>query len=145
MFKHILLPTDGSEASTRAVDLGIELAQTCHARVYGLHVVLPFNTLTYIAEILPESEVSYTEEAVRSAERYLGEVRDKAKQAKVACDGNYVFDKHPCEAILQAAQNQGCDLIVMGSHGWRGFTKLLLGSETQKVLMRSRLPVLVGH
>lgn len=145
MFTHILLPTDGSEASSRAVELGIELAQTCHARVYALHVVLPFNTLTYIAEMLPESEASYTEEALRSAERYLEEVRDKARQAGVPCDSDYVFDKHPCEAILQAAQDQGCDLIVMGSHGWRGFTRLLLGSETQKVLIRGRIPVLVGH
>lgn len=145
MFKHILLPTDGSEVSVRAVDMGIALAQTCHARVYALHVVLPFNMLTYMAELPPESEMSYTEEAVRGAERYLAEVRDKARQAGVPCDSDYVFDKHPCEAILRAAQEKGCDLIVMGSHGWRGFTKLLLGSETQKVLLSSRLPVLVGR
>jgi nucleotide-binding universal stress UspA family protein len=145
MFKHILLPTDGSEVSTRAVDAGLELARTLGARVYALHVILPFQSLSYITQIIPESESSYTEESVRWAERYLGEVRDKAEQAGVPCDSDYVFDKHPCDAILRVAQEKSCDLIVMGSHGWRGFTKLLLGSETQKLLVRSRLPVLVCH
>jgi nucleotide-binding universal stress UspA family protein len=145
MYKHILLPTDGSEVSIRAVDAGIELAKALGARVYALHVILPFQSLTYITQIIPDSESSYTEESVRWAERYLGEVRDKASQAGVACDSDYVFDKHPCEAILRVAQEKGCDLIVMGSHGWRGLTKLLLGSETQKLLVRSQLPVLVCH
>jgi nucleotide-binding universal stress UspA family protein len=145
MYKHILLPTDGSEVSVRAVDTGLELARTLQARVYALHVILPFQSLSYITQIIPESESSYTEESVRWAERYLGEVRDKARQAGVRCDSDYVFDKHPCDAILRVAQEKGCDLIVMGSHGWRGFTKLLLGSETQKLLVRSPLPVLVCH
>jgi nucleotide-binding universal stress UspA family protein len=145
MYKHILLPTDGSEVSVRAVDTGLELARTLQARVYALHVILPFQSLSYITQIIPESESSYTEESVRWAERYLGEVRGKARQAGVRCDSDYVFDKHPCDAILRVAQEKGCDLIVMGSHGWRGFTKLLLGSETQKLLVRSPLPVLVCH
>ena len=145
MFKHILLPTDGSEVSTRAVDMGLELAGALHARVYALHVVMPFESLAYITQLIPDSETSYTEESVRWAERYLGEIRDKAKQAGISYDSNYLFDKHPCDAILRVAQEQGCDLIVMGSHGWRGFTKLLLGSETQKVLVRSQIPVLIGH
>lgn len=143
MFKHILLPTDGSEVSTRAVEQGIALAKACHASVYALHVVLPFESLAYITQLLPESESSYTAESVRWAERYLGEVREKARQADVPCDSDYVFDKHPCDAILRVAKERGCDLIVLGSHGWRGITKLLLGSETQKVLVRSELPVLV--
>ena len=145
MFKHILLPTDGSEVSTRAVDLGLELASALQARVYALHVILPFQSLAYMTQVIPESETSYTEESVRWAERYLGEVRDKAQQASIPCDSDYVFDKHPCDAILDIVQKHGCDLIVMGSHGWRGFTRLLLGSETQKVLVRSQLPVLVCH
>lgn len=145
MYNHILLPTDGSEVSNRAVDAGLELAKVLKARVYALHVILPFQSLSYITQIIPESESSYTEESVRWAERYLGDVRDKARQAGVPYDSDYVFDKHPCDAILRVAQEKGCDLIVMGSHGWRGFTKLLLGSETQKLLVRSQLPVLVCH
>ncbi|MGN2250214.1 universal stress protein [Frateuria sp. GZRe14] len=143
MYKHILLPTDGSEVSRRAVDMGLELAQALKARVYALHVILPFQALSYMTQIIPESETSYTEESVRWAERYLGEVRDKAMRAGVPCDSDFVFDKHPCDAILDTAKKRECDLIVMGSHGWHGFTKLLLGSETQKVLVRSQLPVLV--
>jgi nucleotide-binding universal stress UspA family protein len=143
MYKHILLPTDGSEVSRRAVDMGLELAKALNASVYALHVILPFQALSYMTQVIPESETSYTEESVRWAERYLGEVREKARQAGVTCDGDYVFDKHPCDAILDIAKKRECDLIVMGSHGWRGFTKLLLGSETQKVLVRSPLPVLV--
>lgn len=145
MYKHILLPTDGSEVSVRAVEVGIELASALKARVYALHVILPFQSLAYMTQIIPQSESSYTEESVRWAERYLGEVREKCQQAGVSCDSDYVFDKHPCDAILRVARDKGCDLIVMGSHGWRGFTKLLLGSETQKVLVRSELPVLVSH
>jgi nucleotide-binding universal stress UspA family protein len=143
MYKHILLPTDGSEVSRRAVDMGLDLAKALNASVYALHVILPFQALSYMTQIIPESETSYTEESVRWAERYLGEVREKARQAGIPCDSDYVFDKHPSDAILDIAQKRGCDLIVMGSHGWRGFTKLLLGSETQKVLVRSPLPVLV--
>lgn len=145
MFKHILLPTDGSEVSARAVDLGLALAATCHASVYALHVTLPFESLTYVTQLLPDSELNYTRESVRWAEHCLGAVRDKARQFNVPCESGYVTHKHPCDAILQAAQERNCDLIVMGSHGWRGFTKLLLGSETQKVLIHSRLPVLVCH
>lgn len=143
MFKHILLPTDGSELSTRAVDLGIDLARACGAKVYTLHVVAPFHTLSYMTEFMAASEASYTEEAVRWAERYLEEVRAKAKAAGLAHDSNYLLDASPCAAILRVAQEQGCDLIVMGSHGWRGLTRLLLGSETQQVLLKSKLPVLV--
>lgn len=143
MYKHILLPTDGSEVSRRAVDQGLELARALDARVYALHVILPFQALSYMTQIIPESETSYTEESVRWAEHYLGEVREKARQAGVPCDSDFVFEKHPCDAILDVAKKRECDLIVMGSHGWHGFTKLLLGSETQKVLVRSPLPVLV--
>jgi len=131
--------------SIRAVDAGIELAKWLNARVYALHVILPFQSLAYMTQIIPQSETSYTEESVRWAEHYLGEVREKARQVGIPCDSDYVFDKHPCDAILRVAQEKGCDLIIMGSHGWRGFTKLLLGSETQKVLVRSQLPVLVCH
>ncbi|HEV2540122.1 MAG TPA: universal stress protein [Frateuria sp.] len=145
MYKHILLPTDGSEVSDRAVDAGIELAKALSARVYGLHVILPFHSLTYMTQIIPQSETGYTEESVRWAERYLGEVRDRCQQAGISCDSDYLIDKHPCDVILRMAREKGCDLIVMGSHGWRGLTRLLLGSETQKVLVRSELPVLVCH
>jgi nucleotide-binding universal stress UspA family protein len=143
MYRHILLPTDGSEVSLRAVDAGLALARVLGARVHALHVILPFHSFSYLTRVIPESEFSYAEESVRWAERYLDEVRNQARQAGVPCEGDYVFDRHPCDAILRVAGEKGCDLIVMGSHGWRGVTRLLLGSETQKLLVRSQLPVLV--
>jgi nucleotide-binding universal stress UspA family protein len=145
MFKHILLPVDGSELSMRAADMGIELARRLGARVYACHVVAPFPAIIPFGELIQANEATYTREAVAVAERYLAEVRRRADAAGVACDGSYQIDKRPHCAIVAAAEREHCDLIVMGSHGWRGFDRLLLGSETHKVILDSALPVLVCH
>lgn len=145
MFKHIILPIDGSELSLRAVKLGVELAGTCGGRVFVLHVIAPFHTVSYMAEMLAATEMSYADEAVAHANRYLDEARKVASDAGVPCDSSYVFNDHPYEAIVQTATEQHGDLIVMASHGWRGMTRLLLGSETHKVLLKSDIPVLVCH
>ncbi len=143
MFKHILLPVDGSDLSLHAVRLGVELAKTCGARVYALHVVAPFHTIAYMAEMLAATEVMYTKDAIVRAGQYIAEVQRIATEAGIECTGSYVFDDHPHEAILTTAREQRCDLVVMASHGWRGFTRLLLGSEVHKVLLKSEIPVLV--
>lgn len=143
MFKHILLPTDGSEVSLRGVKLGIELARSCGARVYALHVIPPFHTFTYVAEMLAATEATYMSGAVERAETYLAEVRSLAEKAGVPYDGGHVVSDMAGDWIVQEAQRLHCDLIVMASHGWRGITKLLLGSETQRVLQTSAVPVLV--
>ena len=143
MFKHILLPTDGSDLSLRAAKLGIELARTCGARVYALHVVAPYHTIAYMAEMLAATEITYTQDAIVRAGQYLAEVQRMADEAGIACAGSYVLDDHPHEAIITAAREQHCDLVVMASHGWRGITRLLLGSEVHKVLLESETPVLV--
>jgi nucleotide-binding universal stress UspA family protein len=145
MFKHILLPTDGSELSLRAATLGIELARTCGARVHALHVVAPYHTIAYMAEILAATEITYTQEATVRAGQYLADVRRMAEAAGVECSTEYVFDDRPHEAIVRAVHEQHGDLVVMASHGWRGFTRLLLGSEVHKVLLESEIPVLVCH
>jgi nucleotide-binding universal stress UspA family protein len=145
MFKHILLPTDGSELSLRAATLGIELARTCGARVYALHVVAPYHTIAYMAEMLAATEITYTQEATVRAGQYLADVRRMAEAAGVECSTEYVFDDRPHEAIVRAVRDQHCDLVVMASHGWRGLTRLLLGSEVHKVLLESEIPVLVCH
>lgn len=145
MFKHLLVPTDGSALSLRAADMAIDLARTCQAKVHAFHVVPPFHTVSYMAEMLAATELAYTEEAIDQAERYLAEVRDRATRAGVASDSSYVLDDRPHHAIAQAASARQCDLIVMASHGWRGLNRLLLGSETHKVLLSSTLPVLVCH
>ncbi len=143
MFKRILLPTDGSDLSLRAATLGIELAKTCGASVHALHVVAPYHTIAYMAEMLAATEVIYTQEATTHAEQYIAEVRRMAEAAGVECSTQHVYDDHPHEAIIRAARAQHCDLLVMASHGWRGVTRLLLGSEVHKVLLESEIPVLV--
>jgi nucleotide-binding universal stress UspA family protein len=143
MFKHILIPIDGSELSTRAARTGIELAQLSKARVSAIHVISPFQTIAYMGAILAATEFAYNEEAKTNAERYLADVKAIADAAGVAFDGEAVFGDQPFETIVQAVKDKQCDLVVMGSHGWRGMTRLLLGSETQKVLLRSEVPVLV--
>jgi nucleotide-binding universal stress UspA family protein len=143
MFKHILLPTDGSDLSLRAARLGIELARTCGARVYALHVVAPYHTIAYMAEMLAATEITYTQDATVRAGQYLAEVQRMAAEAGIECASSYVFDDQPHEAIITAAREQHCDLVVMASHGWRGITRLLLGSEVHKVLLESEIPVLV--
>lgn len=143
MFKHILLPVDGSDLSLRAVKLGLQLAQTCHAKVFALHVVAPYHALASVIELLAISEAAYAQQAPERAERYLREVQALAKAAGVSCHTSYVLDDHPHEAILETVHTQRCDLVVMASHGRHGMNRLLLGSETHKVLLGSGVPVLV--
>lgn len=143
MFKHILLPTDGSELSLRAVDTGIELAARLGARVYAFHVIAPFPASIYFATFVQANEPAYIQEANANAERYLADVRQRAKAAGVSCEGGSEVDARPYSAIVGAARKQQCDLIVMASHGWRGFDRLLLGSETHKVILNGDVPVLV--
>ncbi len=143
MFKHILLPIDGSELSLDAAKMGIKLAQTCGARVYALHVVPAFQALVYMSEAVAAAEPAYTEEAMGLAAEYLAQVRRLAEDAGVTYSGSYDVAEHAHEVILQTAREKHCDLVVMASHGRRGLSRLLLGSETQKVLLRSDVPVLV--
>ncbi|AFC84623.1 universal stress protein [Frateuria aurantia] len=149
MFKRILIPTDGSELSARAVKAGIELASTCHATIHAFHVAEPPPPMIYAGPVAPVSDADYEEEALQglraAAERYLAEVRSAAVAAGVICDVSYAFDRRPYAAILQTAQERHCDLIVMGSHGRRGLGLLLQGSETQKVISHGSVPVLIYH
>lgn len=143
MFKHILLPIDGSRLSLRAARLGIELASTCGARVLVVHVIPPYHTIAYIADILAATEIAYTLDATARGEKYLAEVQQIAEESGVSCMIRQEFDDHPHQVIVRIAHEQPCDLVVMGSHGWRGMTRLLLGSEVHKVLLESEIPVLV--
>ncbi|RDI99438.1 universal stress protein [Dyella solisilvae] len=145
MFKHILIPYDGSELSMRAARTGIELAKMSQGRVSILHVISPFKTIAYMGAILAATEIAYDQEARNNAERYLADVQAVADAAGVPCQGEAIFGDQPFEIIVQAVTDKQCDLVVMGSHGWRGMTRLLLGSETQKVLLRCDVPVLVCH
>jgi nucleotide-binding universal stress UspA family protein len=143
MFKHILLPTDGSELSEAAIQKGIQFAKSINAEVTGFHVILPFHVFTIQTEMLEDTKEQYERESKVQAEQFLGVIKKAAEKAGVSCDTDYVTSNHPYEMIINAAEKKGCDLIMMASHGRRGVQGLLIGSETQKVLTHTKIPVLV--
>jgi nucleotide-binding universal stress UspA family protein len=145
MYKHILIPTDGSELSMRAARNAIDLAKLCNAKVTAIHVIAPYQTIAYMGALLAATEYAYNQEARSQAEQYLGEVRTMAEAADVALECEVITNQQPFEAIVNSVASKQCDLVVMGSNGRRGMTRLLLGSETHKVLLRCDVPVLVCH
>lgn len=145
MYKHILIPTDGSDLSMRAARNAIGLAKLCKAKVTAIHVIAPYQTIAYMGALLAATEYAYNQEARSQAEHYLGEVRAMAETEGVAIECEVITNQQPFEAIVNSVASKQCDLVVMGSNGRRGMTRLLLGSETHKVLLRSDVPVLVCH
>ena len=143
MFKHILLPTDGSPASESAVLKGIQLARSLGARVTGLHVTPHFQVLTYRPEMLEETREEFYRDSQAAADRHLAFVRKTAAESGVPCATLRTVNDEVDQAIVEAAGAQGCDLIVMGSHGRRGLGRVLLGSQTQRVATHSSVPVLI--
>ena len=143
MFKHILLPTDGSERSEAAIQKGIQFAKSINAKVTGFHVILPFHVFTTQTKMLEDTKEQYERESKAQAEQFLSVIKKTAEKAGVSCDTDYVTSNHPYEMIINAAEKKGCDLIMMASHGRRGVQGLLIGSETQKVLTHTKIPVLV--
>ena len=140
MYKRILVPTDGSEITAKAVQTAIGIARLCGAELFVLAVKEPF-PYSAISEMqpVPPQEFYDAQERVAAAR-----VKDATAMATgLTSHGHTVEALHPWEAILDHARAQGCDLIVMASHGRRGVSALLLGSETQKVLTHGTLPVLV--
>jgi nucleotide-binding universal stress UspA family protein len=143
MFKQILLPTDGSELSTRAVLAGVSFAKEIGAQVVGMTALPDFHALTANADMIGSTEDEYLAASEARGSKQLAVVADAARTAGVPCTTTLVRSDQPFEAILHAARQHGCDLIVMASHGRRGISGVLLGSETQKVLVHSAIPVLV--
>ena len=144
MFKSILIPTDGSDLSQRAVTIAMELAKVHQARVTAIHVIPDYHLLiAYEGAFDPVTEERIEEEAKTRAESYLAYVRKCAQDAGVSCDTVCETSDHPYDAILKVADARRCDLIVMTSHGRKGLVAVLLGSETRKVLTHARIPVLV--
>jgi nucleotide-binding universal stress UspA family protein len=142
MYKHILIPTDGSDLSKDAVQYGISLAKAVGAKVTGITVSTPFHVFAVDSDALTDTSESYKKRMATLAAKYLEQVKDAAK-AGVSCDTVHVEHEHPFQAIIDAAKIKGCDLIVMASHGRRGISAIVLGSETVKVLTHSTIPVLV--
>jgi nucleotide-binding universal stress UspA family protein len=145
MFKHILLPTDGSPVSDKAVKRGIEFAKKIKARVTALHVVPEFKFMADegITPLSPALKKRFQDEGQARAKAMLEAVAKQARARGVRCTTLCVSSDLPHQEIVATARRQKCDLVMMASHGRRGLSSLLLGSETAKVLTHSKVPVLV--
>lgn len=145
MFKHILVPTDGSELSQVTARSAVAFAKEAGARV-TVFFAKPEYPIAYFGEgalIEPTSPEKFAELAEQQAAQYLGEIQAICAEAGVECATTSAISDVPYEAIIEAATKAGCDLIFMASHGRRGISGFLLGSETNKVLTHSSIPVLV--
>jgi nucleotide-binding universal stress UspA family protein len=142
MYKRILISTDGSEITQKAVQSAIDLARATGAQLFAISVKEPF-PYSAISEMQPVPPQEFFDAQERIAGERVKAVVSAAGAAGIACHAHTVEALHPWEAILDHAKTQNCDLIVMASHGRRGLSAMLLGSETQKVLTHSSLPVLV--
>ena len=143
MYQRILIATDGSELAARAVTHGIALAKSMGAPITIVRVTEPFPFFATNPEILTDTPASYAKHAKEAATKTLDAAVAAAKAAEVSCEAIHVEHAHPYEAIIKTAHSRVCDLIVMASHGRRGVSAIVLGSETVKVLTHSTIPVLV--
>jgi nucleotide-binding universal stress UspA family protein len=148
MYRNILIATDGSELAGKAVSHGVSLAKLANAKITALIVEAPFNVFN-----VPESQTRQMSEAFakhaehikQHATKVMNHVADAAKAAGVTCEMVQLEHEQPYEAIIKTAEDKGCDLIVMASHGRSGISAVLLGSVTNKVLTHTKIPVLVCH
>jgi nucleotide-binding universal stress UspA family protein len=143
MFKHILFPTDGSPLSDLAAQKCIAYARETGAAMTAIYVVPEYHVFAYAPEMVTDTPEQYRQYCEASAAKVLGPLERAAKEAGVTCTTLSVAHDHPYEAIVNAARDRACDLICMASHGRKGVQGVLLGSETQKVLTHSAIPVLV--
>ena len=146
IYKHILIPTDGSPLAARGAKAGVKLARALGAKVTAVYVAMPYASTVYGEAALyyagpsPREHKQFSEKAAKKA---FAPIEVEAKKSGVACSTLVVFDWKPWEGILKAARSRKCDVIAMASHGRGGLGGLFLGSETQRVLAHSRIPVLV--
>ena len=144
MYKHILIATDGSELAQKGVDHGLSLAKNLDAKVVVVTVTEPFPI--YAGEgwaLGPGDFERYDADQIKFAQELLAPIKASADRLGVTCETRHVPNRRPAEAILDTAAEEDCSLIVMASHGRRGLERLFLGSQTQEVVSRSSLPVLV--
>ncbi|MGH8667016.1 MAG: universal stress protein [Burkholderiales bacterium] len=145
MYKHILIPTDGSDLSRAAALNGVKLAKALGAKVTAFFAAPAPTPLVYEG-FLPvgyTTQEGHAELIDKTAAKYLGVIERACEKAGVPCKSVYVTNEYAADAIMEAAKKYRCDLIFMASHGRRGLSGVLLGSQTQKVLTHSKVPVLV--
>lgn len=144
MYRRILLPTNGSALCDSAVKKGIDFAKFAGASVVGFHAIPATSYLIYTeagpSDVLAEQ---FERDALARGERLMKAIEEQARATGVGFESLTLVNDHPWEGIIEAANQRDCDLIFMASHGRRGLSALLLGSETTKVLTHSKIPVLV--
>ena len=138
MYKHILIATDGSEIANKAIPHAIELAKALGAKLSAVTVAEPYD-----AVVEAESHGDYNERSAESAAEILSVVTLTADEAGIKCNVIHQENRWPYEGIIEAAEKEGANLIVVGSHGRRGIEGLLIGSQTTKLLTHSKIPALV--
>ena len=145
MFKKILIPTDGSALSRKAIRAGVRLAKELGAKVTAYYALEMFQPYVYGDGTVIDSATlnAFERRAREQGQKYLAEVQKAAKAAGVRCDTVMTKPATPYQGIIDAARRQKCDVIFMASHGRGEFASLILGSVTQKVLAKSKVPVLV--
>ena len=145
MFKNILIPTDGSKLSLRAIKSGVAFAKSVRAQVTGCYVIEPFQPYYFGDYIPPDMPTpkEFEKYARESGEKCLEQIAAAARAAGLKYQGAVTMADAPYAGIIAAARKGKCDLIFMASHGRGGLSGVLLGSETHKVLTHSKIPVLV--
>jgi len=143
MYQHILLPTDGSVLSKAAIRDGVSLAKALGAKVTIITVTEPFHAVSPDAAMIADTPETYVARMAALSGKYLADGKKIAAAAGVPCETIQVEHDHPYRAILDAAENRNCDAIFMASHGRRGLSAIVLGSETLKVLTHGITPVIV--
>jgi nucleotide-binding universal stress UspA family protein len=146
MYKHILIATDGSDLAQKAESTGLTLGKALNAQATAVTVTEPWDAFSMAALAdrgMPNPVADYDECMAAAANRILWGVSETAKRIGVSCATLHVKDRHPAEGIIAAARERGCDLIVVASHGRRGISRVLLGSQAMKVVSLSPVPVLV--
>lgn len=145
MFHSILVPTDGSALSEKAAQAAIELARESGGSIVSLCVSEPYPFSPLAEGALVADSGEFEERMRKLAQDRADKIRAAAQEAGVPCETVVTTSFSPSDEIVKAADQRECDLIVMASHGRHGFNRILIGSETQKVLSHTHVPVLVYH
>lgn len=144
MFKRILIATDGSRLSRKAIAHGVALAKSFGASVVGFHNRIPFSTIHYGEMIFPPAtEDQYERLPLKQGERALGEIEVHTTRAGVGYKAVHSHMPSISDEIIRVAKKQKCGLIVMASHGRKGIERVMIGSEANQVLTHSTIPVLI--
>lgn len=143
MYSHILIATDGSEPAKEAVKHGLLLAKSVNAKVTVMTATLCYDASPLWEAAISKTPEGYERRVLARASKIISQVTETAAALGVEVETAVIEAKYPWRAIVDTVEMRNCDLIIMASHGWHGFAAVILGSETQKVLAHSKVPVLV--